>query len=281
MKFTKMHGLGNDFIVVAKEQALPDQVSILANRICDRNFGIGADGLVYLLPSDQADFSMRIFNADGSEPEQCGNAVRCVARYYFERISSEKRELTVETKAGIQRVWIEGDTEDRQVRVNMGPPILAGLAIPTRIDAERVVDHSVWVGTEGEEQQHFSFTGVSMGNPHAVIEVKNVEQFPVAKWGPLLENHPIFPRKANIEFISIRSEDELEMRVWERGVGETLACGTGACASLVASYIRGRTDRRVKVHLRGGELIIDWKETDGCVHMTGAATFVFDGVWLG
>ncbi|SDW03191.1 diaminopimelate epimerase [Marininema mesophilum] len=279
MKFTKMHGLGNDFIIVASEQELPEAVSTLAKQVCDRHFGIGADGLVYLLPSNRADVRMRIFNADGSEPEQCGNAVRCVARYYYERISDAKRELTVETGAGIQRVWIEGD-DNTQVRVDMGNPILAGLQIPTTVDGERVVDQEIAVTAEGEGQSYF-FTGVSMGNPHGVIEVKDVQHFPVEKWGPLLENHPIFPHKANIEFISVRSKNEVDMRVWERGVGETLACGTGACATLVATSLRGRTERQGTVHLLGGDLFIEWQESDGCVYMTGAASFVFDGVLQG
>ncbi|MFC4076492.1 diaminopimelate epimerase [Salinithrix halophila] len=278
MKFTKMHGLGNDFVIIAGETRLPVEAGKLARNICDRHTGIGADGLVYILPSAIADFRMRILNADGSEAEQCGNAVRCVALYYYERISGARQALTVETQAGVQRVWLEGDGMDRLVRVDMGRPVLASKDIPAAVEGETVVDRTLQVNNRGEERA-YTFTAVSMGNPHAVIEVEDARGYPLEQWGPLVETHPYFPNKTNVEFITIRSRDEMDMRVWERGVGQTMACGTGACAALVASVLRGRADRRALVHLKGGDLLIEWNEEDGRVYMTGPAVTVFEGEW--
>lgn len=268
MKFTKMHGLGNDFVVVAAA-TLPEGTAELAQAVCDRHLGVGADGLVFILPAESGDCAMRIFNADGSEAEQCGNAVRCVARYYFERISKARRELVVETRAGLQRVWLENDG---LVRVDMGYPILEGKAIPTTLDEDTVVDQQVEV--KGET---FHITAVSMGNPHAVIFVEDAAHFPVEEWGPLLETHSLFPQKTNVEFVTVHSPSELEMRVWERGVGQTLACGTGACASVVAAVLTGRANRTARVHLKGGDLDIDWRPADNRVYMTGGAEVVFEG----
>ncbi|MDR6227170.1 diaminopimelate epimerase [Desmospora profundinema] len=268
-----MHGLGNDFVVVSAA-ALPTEPEVLAQKVCDRHFGAGADGLVFILPSHTGDCAMRIFNADGSEPEQCGNAVRCVARYYYERISGARNEMAVETRAGIQRVWLEaGGT---RVRVDMGRPILGGKQIPTTLEGETVVDQPVEA-----DGKSFRFTGVSMGNPHAVIFVEDATRFPVDEWGPRLETHPLFPQKTNVEFVTVHSPSQLDMRVWERGVGQTWACGTGACASVVAGVLTGRTRRNVRVRLKGGDLDIDWREEDGRVYMTGPATVVFEGEWLG
>ncbi len=198
--FTKMQGLGNDFVVVSRS-ALPEDAPERARALCDRHFGVGADGLVFVLPSEKADVAMRIFNPDGTEAEQCGNAVRCVARYFFERISGEKRELTVETRAGLQRVGLEV-SKGRVVAVcvDMGRPILKGREIPTAIDRERVVEEPLEV-----DGARFRFTAVSMGNPHAVVRVEDAPSFPVEKWGPRLETHPLFPRKTNVEFITVRS----------------------------------------------------------------------------
>ncbi|OYD06651.1 diaminopimelate epimerase [Paludifilum halophilum] len=275
MNFTKMHGLGNDFVIVSGEERPPENTPDLARRICDRHFGVGADGLVFILPSESGDFAMRIINADGSEAEQCGNAVRCVSKFFYERMSRARRELRVETGAGLQRVWLEPDGEKvRRVRVDMGRPVLEGKAVPTTIDAESVVAYPVEVG-----ERTFSFTAVSMGNPHAVIPVEDAIAFPVEFWGPKLEVHPLFPHQTNVEFVSFRSRSELDMRVWERGVGRTMACGSGACASAVASALTGRTDRRVTVHLQGGDLEIDWNEKDDRVYMTGPAETVFEGKW--
>jgi diaminopimelate epimerase len=271
-----MNGLGNDFIIVAHFETLPAGASEMARTMCDRHFGIGADGLVFILPSAKADVCMRIINADGSEAEQCGNAVRCVAKYAFDHGLATKEALTVETLAGIQRVWVtaEGGRAIR-VKVDMGAPILQGEAIPVAACQERIVNHPIEVA-----EASFSFTGVSMGNPHAVIFVDDAPGFDVEKWGPLLETHSMFPNRANIEFVSIISPGEVEMRVWERGCGQTFACGTGACATVVAGVLTGRTNRQALVHLKGGDLEIEWNEADNHVYMTGPAEEVFTGRWL-
>ncbi len=277
MNFTKMHGLGNDFVLVYLTQAptLPE-MSILAQRMCDRHFGIGADGLVAVYPSAGADVAMQIFNNDGTQAEQCGNAMRCVAKYYYERISGVKTEFTIETKVGIQPVWINQDRREvKEIRVDMGKPVFEPEQVPVLVPGESTVNKEIRV-----DDKVFQFTAVSMGNPHAVIEVSGVENFPVDVWGPLLETHEIFPRKANIEFVTVHSPQEVTMRVWERGVGQTMACGSGACATLVAGVLSGRCERKAKVHLLGGDLLVEWDNEDQHVYMTGPAEFVFDGVWL-
>jgi len=269
-----MHGLGNDFIVVAGERELPADASELAVRLCDRHFGVGADGLVYILPSERADFRMRIMNSDGSEAEQCGNAIRCVAKYVYDRGLIARDSVTIETLgAGVQRLQItaEGGKAVR-VRVDMGEPILDGLAVPTTIDASPVIGHPI--EADGRE---FRFTAVSMGNPHCVIFVEDAASFDLHRWGPPLETHPLFPRKTNVEFVTVKSRLHVVMRVWERGAGPTLACGTGACATLVASVLGGLTDRTATVSLAGGDLVIEWSEEDNHVYMTGPAAEVFSG----
>lgn len=277
MKFTKMHGLGNDFIVVAGEKQLPKNSSELARRICNRHFGVGGDGLVFILPSEKGDVRMRIINSDGSEAEQCGNAVRCVAWYCYERFQFGTGKLAIETQAGLQYVELPGTgTNTDLIRVDMGKPRLAGKEIPTAVEGETVVEHPVKLG-----EKTFFVTGVSMGNPHGVIFVEDADTFPVEVWGPKLEQHPFFPEKANVEFVTLRSPHELDMRVWERGVGRTMACGTGACAALVASVLTGKTDRQATVHLQGGVLEIEWSKQDDHVYMTGPAKAVFEGEWLG
>ncbi|RJE90567.1 diaminopimelate epimerase [Paenibacillus sp. 1011MAR3C5] len=274
MNFTKMHGLGNDFIVVSGEQALPDNAAQLAESLCNRFFGIGADGLVYILPSEKADFRMRIINSDGSEAEQCGNAIRCVAKYVYDNGLTNQEEITVETLgAGVQKVQLTIDGGKVQtVRVDMGEPILGGLQVPTTVDAERVIEHPIEV--DGRE---FAFTAVSMGNPHCVIYVDDAVGFDLETWGPKLETHPMFPRKINVEFVTVNSRSQADMRVWERGAGPTLACGTGACATLVASVLTGATDRTATISLKGGDLLIEWNEEDNHVYMTGPAAEVFRG----
>ena len=273
MNFTKMHGLGNDFILIyqTKEPSVAE-FSVLARKMCDRYVGVGADGLAVLYPSDKADLAMRIFNTDGSMAEQCGNVMRCVARYYYEKISSRKNTFAIETKVGVQSVWMDGDN----VRVDMGKPVLVPERIPVRMSGEKVVNQPIEAETAS-----FQFTAVSMGNPHAVIEVESADTFPVEKWGPVLEKHEMFPQKANIEFVTYHSPQEIMMRVWERGVGQTMACGSGACATVVAGVLSGRCERKAKVHLMGGELLIEWNEQDQHVYMTGPAEFVYEGVWLG
>ncbi|WP_139998161.1 diaminopimelate epimerase [Paenibacillus paridis] len=274
MNFTKMNGLGNDFVVIAGEQQLPEGVADLAISLCNRFFGIGADGLVYILPSEIADFRMRIINSDGSEAEQCGNAIRCVAKYVYDNGLTDKEEITIETLgAGAQKVQLTVDNgEVSSVRVDMGEPILNGLTVPTTIDAERVIEHPIEV--DGKE---FRFTAVSMGNPHCVIYVDDAVNFDLNVWGPKLETHPLFPRKINVEFVTVNSRNHTDMRVWERGAGPTLACGTGACATVVASVLTGATDRTATVSLKGGDLLIEWNESDNHVYMTGPAAVSFRG----
>lgn len=278
MEFTKMNGLGNDFIIVSGESKLPDNVSQLAVELCNRFFGIGADGLVYILPSDIADFKMRIINSDGSESEQCGNAIRCVAKYVYDHGFTDKEELTIETiGAGAQKVQLTIDSgKVAAVRVDMGEPILKGTQIPTTIDQDLVKDHPI--EADGRE---FRFTAVSMGNPHCVIYVDDAVNFDLNTWGPKLEKHPLFPNRVNVEFVTVKSRDYADMRVWERGAGPTLACGTGACATLVSSVLNGLTDRKATVSLKGGDLLIEWNEADNHVYMTGPAQEVFKGTVVG
>lgn len=274
MEFTKMHGLGNDFIVVAGETKLPENASQLAAQLCNRFFGIGADGLVYILPSQKADFMMRIINSDGSEAEQCGNAIRCVAKYVYDHGMVNKEDVTIETiGAGVQKVKLTVEAgKVNAVRVDMGEPILQGTRVPTTVDLDVVKDHPIEV--DGRE---FRFTAVSMGNPHCVIYVDDAVNFDLQTWGPKLETHPMFPKKINVEFVTVKSRNFADMRVWERGAGPTLACGTGACATLVASVLNGLTERTATVSLKGGELLIEWDERDNHVYMTGPAQQVFKG----
>jgi len=274
MNFTKMHGLGNDFIVVYGERELPAGAPELAQRLCNRYFGIGADGLVYILPSEKADFKMRIINSDGSEAEQCGNAIRCVAKYVYDNKLIDRTDITIETiGAGVQPLQLEVENGAvKLVRVDMGAPVLNGLDVPTTIDANPVLGHKVTV--DGRE---FAFTAVSMGNPHCVIYVDDAVNFDLAAWGPKLETHPLFPRKINVEFAKVNSRDQVDMRVWERGAGPTLACGTGACATLVSSVLNGLTDRKATISLAGGDLFIEWNEDNNRVYMTGPAEAVYTG----
>lgn len=274
MNFTKMHGLGNDFIVVAGEKELPAGADQLAIQLCNRFFSIGADGVVFILPSEKADFQMRIINSDGSEAEQCGNAIRCVSKYVYDHKLIDATEITIETiGAGVQKVQVY--VQDGRVvtaRVDMGEPILQGLQVPTTVDADEVIDYPIEVdGTS------FRFTAVSMGNPHCVIYVEDAVNFDLATWGPKLEAHPMFPRKINVEFATVRDRAFTDMRVWERGAGPTLACGTGACATLVSSVLNGLSDREATVSLKGGDLFIEWLEEDNHVYMTGPAEEVFTG----
>jgi diaminopimelate epimerase len=276
MKFTKMHGLGNDFVVIAEFSAVPEGISELAQKICDRHFGVGADGLVLILPSERADFRMRIFNSDGSEPEQCGNAVRCVGKYVYDYGMIDRDEVTVETGAGVQRLklFVENDQVVR-VTVDMGRPILEAAQIPTAFSNGRVIRQPLMA-----EEEEFLVTAVSMGNPHAVIFVDDLAKIDLHRIGPKLETHEMFPRKTNVEFVQVHSPTEVTMHVWERGAGETLACGSGACAVGVAGVLNGFTERNVLVHLKGGDLLIEWKEEDQHVYMTGPAVSVFEGRWL-
>jgi diaminopimelate epimerase len=274
MEFVKMHGLGNDFIVM-KIPTCPQNIAELAQKWCDRHFGIGADGVVLILPSARADAMMRIFNPDGSESGQCGNAIRCVAKYLWDRSWIKGEHLTVETKgAGVQSLVVSvNNGKLSKVRVDMGEPVLQSEQIPVVHPASQVIDQYIEV-----DQKQFRFTAVSMGNPHCVIEVEHLEQFEVSKWGHKLEYHPWFPDRMNIEFVTIESPTKARMKVWERGSGETLACGTGACAVLVAAVLNGKMERMGTIDLPGGELTIEWNELNGRVYMTGPATEVFEGL---
>lgn len=274
MEFTKMHGLGNDFIVVFGEQELPNNAAELAISLCNRFFGIGADGLVYILPSERGDFMMRIMNSDGSEAEQCGNAIRCVSKYVYDHGLVSSEQIVIETiGAGEQKVTLNvKDGIVETVTVDMGEPVLSGLQIPVAIDAEPVLGELI--EADGAE---FKFTAVSMGNPHCVIYVEDAVSFDLATWGPKLEVHPLFPRKVNVEFATVLDRGRVDMRVWERGAGPTLACGTGACATLVSSVLNGLTDRSAWISLKGGDLYIEWNEEDNHVYMTGPAEVAFTG----
>ena len=274
MKFTKMQGIGNDYIYVNAFEEWVDDPAALSARISDRHFGVGADGLVLIGPSDVADFCMRMFNADGSEGDMCGNASRCVGKYVYERGLTDKTRVTLETRAGIRvlELSVEGGVV-RSVRVDMGAPKVRCEEVPCLLGTGVVRRAPVTV-----LGRTFEVTPVCTGNPHGVILLDEpVEDFELAKYGPALETHPAFPKKANIEFVNVLSQDRLRMRVWERGSGITLACGTGSCAALVAAHLCRACGRRATVVLDGGELVDEWDEATGHVFMTGPAAFVFDG----
>ncbi|MGE4283760.1 MAG: diaminopimelate epimerase, partial [Clostridia bacterium] len=273
MKFTKMHGIGNDYVYVncfEENVANPSEVAI---KVSDRHFGVGSDGLVLIMPSDTEDFRMRMFNSDGSEAEMCGNAVRCVGKLVYDNGLTDKDIISIETLAGTKVLKMEvKDDKVRMVRVDMGEPILEPENIPVVHDKERFVDEDVEV-----DGQNYKFTCVSMGNPHAVTYMKDIDKLKIEEVGPKFEHHKIFPRRTNTEFVEVIDRKTLKMRVWERGAGETLACGTGACAVLVASVLNNLSDRQAAVQLIGGDLLIEWNEHDNHVYMTGSATKVFDG----
>lgn len=274
MKFTKMHGIGNDYVYVdctKKELKDPGEISKF---VSDRHYGIGSDGLILIKSSDVADFQMAMYNADGSQSEMCGNGIRCVAKYVYDYGLTDKDEIAIETLAGIKylKLTVENGKVSK-VRVNMGEPILAPDQIPVVSEHQPVIMEPIEVC--GKE---WKMTCVSMGNPHAVVFIDTpVKEFPLEEIGPHFENHERFPRRTNTEFVHVLDRQTMDMRVWERGSGETLACGTGTCATAVAGVLCGLTDRKVLVHLLGGDLEIEWSEEDNCVYMTGAATTVFDG----
>jgi diaminopimelate epimerase len=275
MQFTKMHGIGNDYVFLdCFRQSLPEAAETLAPKIADRHFGVGGDGLILILPSEVADARMRIFNADGSEAEMCGNGVRCVAKYVYEHEIARKNPLTIETGRGVLTLHLElSNDKVRRVSVDMGEPILEPARIPVQLSGEAIVEHPLTV-----DETVFPVTCVSMGNPHCVLFLAQVDSDLVTKLGPKLERHPLFPNRTNVEFVEVLSRSEVQMRVWERGSGETLACGTGACAVCVAGVLTGRLDRKVEVHLLGGDLNIEW-QSNGHVLMTGPAEEVFTGHW--
>jgi diaminopimelate epimerase len=283
MKFTKMHGIGNDYIYVngfAEKVADPVQ---LARVVSDRHTGIGGDGLILILPSEKADVRMRMFNADGSEAEMCGNGIRCVAKYAYDHGLSKANPMKVETGRGVLTLALEtrGGKVER-VTVNMGEPILSLAEIP--VDRDKVVkggrEHEYRIsGAQSNELLEAIF--VSMGNPHAVIYTADVKAVDLNRAGPTVENQKAFPKRINTHWVQVQSRGEVTMRTWERGSGITLACGTGACAVCVAGVLSGRTDRKILAHLPGGDLTLEWREADNCVYMTGPATEVFSGEWNG
>jgi len=274
MNFSKMQGLGNDFIIVnSLKESVPEDYAFLTKKVCDRRFGIGGDGLMLVLPSDKADIKMRIFNSDGSEPEMCGNGIRCFAKFVYEEGIVNKTKMEVETLAGIivPELILNNEGKVSAVKVDMGEPQLERSKIPMLGPEGHVVNENLSVDGQG-----FAVTAVSMGNPHCVIFVSDVEKINIEEWGPLLETHKSFPRKTNVEFVQKVNSQEVIMRVWERGVGITLACGTGACATLVAAVLNKQTDRKATVKLLGGDLFIEWAENNH-VYMTGPAIEVFRG----
>ena len=273
MKFTKMHGCGNDYVYVNLFEEKIDDLAELSIKISDRHFGIGSDGLITIGPSDVADFRMRIYNADGSEAEMCGNGVRCVAKYVYDHNLTDKTEISVETGAGIKilKLFVENG-KVAQVTVDMGEPGLKPEEIPVVAEGDRVINEPIEVC--GRE---WRMTCVSMGNPHAVVFVDDVENFDIEKYGPHFENHERFPKRTNTEFVHVVSPTEAYMRVWERGSAETWACGTGTCATVMACILNGKTENKVLVHLRGGDLTIEYDKKTNHIFMTGPATEVFNG----
>ncbi len=275
MKFTKMHGTGNDYIYVNGLVETIENPAEFAIQYSDRHKGIGSDGLVMILASETCDFRMRMFNADGSESEMCGNASRCIGKYVYDKGLTNKTTLTLETLAGVKvlQLFIGVDQKVEKVTVDMGEPILDAALIPVTSDKNRVINEPLAFNSE----IRYNITTVSMGNPHAVIFTTDILQLDLPKIGPVIENATIFPRRTNTEFIEVLTNNHVKMRVWERGSGETMACGTGACASVVAGVLNGLISRRTTVELLGGELTIEWKEEDNHVYLTGGATTVFEG----
>jgi diaminopimelate epimerase len=294
MKFTKMHGAGNDYVYVdCFEHAFPANPGELARKIADRHFGVGGDGLIFICPSTVADARMRMFNADGSEAEMCGNGVRCVAKYVYDHDICRAPTLKIETGRGVLTLDVElkNDRVER-VRVDMGEPILEAEKIPANVPGVRrnepIVNVNYGFAPIDTEEEHErtqdanieeSLTCVSMGNPHVVFFCGNVAAIPLQEVGPIMERHEMFPQRINVHFVQVHSPGEVAMRTWERGSGITLACGTGASAVCVAGVLTGRTDRKILAHLPGGDLELEWNADNNHVYMTGPAVEVFTGEW--
>lgn len=275
MKFTKMHGCGNDYIYVdgAREQIPEEQKPEIVKRLSDRHFGIGGDGVIFINPSEKADFEMEMYNMDGSRAEMCGNGIRCVAKFVYDKGLTKQTKISVESFGKIKYLeLVTAGGKVTAVRVNMGAPVWKAEDIPVIADTEEVIAQRIEVGNEVYEM-----TCVSMGNPHAVVFMDEVSSLPIETIGPLFENHVRFPKRINTEFIKVIDKDTIEMRVWERGTGETLACGTGACGAVVAGVLNGLTNERVTVKLLGGTLLIEWDRKENLVFMTGPAEIVFEG----
>lgn len=275
MRFTKMHGIGNDYIYVNCFEEYVKDPSALAIAMSKPHFGVGSDGLILIEPCDVADFRMRMFNADGSEGEMCGNASRCIGKYVYEKGLTDKTEISLMTGAGLKQLSLKvEDGKVVSVRVDMGSPELNPRLIPVNLPGEVILGYPIT-----EAGQTYRIHCVSMGNPHAVIFVNDPDDVDLLSVGPMIENSPYFPNRTNTEFVSVLNRHHLKMRVWERGAGETLACGTGACASLVASVLTGKCDRKVTMSLVGGDLELYWSPDDNHVYQEGPAAFVFEGQW--
>lgn len=277
MRFTKMHGTGNDYIYINCFEETVEDPARLAVEMSRANYGVESDGVILIGPSEVADFSMRIFNADGSEAEMCGNGIRCVGKYVYDRGLTDKTQVTVMTGAGLKNLELKvlnGKVDT--IRVDMGTPELSPALIPTTLTGETIMGAPLYVGGVT-----YKVHCVSMGNPHCIVFVRDPDSIDLPMIGPLFEHHEAFPNRTNTEFVQVISRDHLRMRVWERGSGETLACGTGACASLVAAVLTGQSNRQVTMDLLGGSLQLEWSPEDNHVYQEGPAAFVFDGVWLG
>lgn len=275
MKFTKMQGLGNDYVYVNCVNKKMENASEMSVLVSDRHLGIGSDGLILINSSDIADFEMEMYNADGSRSEMCGNGIRCVGKYVYDYGLTDKTQISIETLAGIK--YLELMAEDgkvRQVRVNMGSPVLKPEGIPIALKGENVIDVPIMAG-----ESEYRMTGVGMGNPHTVVFMEDLERLNIEKTGPLFENHEYFPNRVNTEFVKVIDRKHVQMRVWERGSGETRACGTGACAVAVACILNGLTEDEITVTLPGGDLQIQWDRKEDIVYMTGPAEVVFEGEW--
>ena len=276
MKFTKMHGIGNDYVYVNCLKEEVKNPSELAKFVSNRNFGVGSDGLILIRPSEKADFQMDMYNSDGSQAEMCGNGIRCVGKYVYDYGLTDKTQIAVDTLAGIKYLDLTVENgKVSKIRVNMGEPILTPELIPVISPEDPAVN--VPIEVKGKE---YHMTCVSMGNPHAVIFMDHVKDLDIEVIGPCFENHTCFPKRTNTEFVEILDRNTVNMRVWERGAGETLACGTGACATAVACVLNDKTENNVTVHLLGGDLEIEWDQTSNQIYMTGPATTAFDGELL-
>lgn len=277
IKFTKMHGCGNDYVYIdgARERIAGEDKPEWVRRVSDRHFGVGSDGAIFINPSSEADFEMEMYNADGSRSEMCGNGIRCVGKYVYDKGLTEKEQISV--ISGGQIKYLELTVENRQVsqvKVNMGAPVLKAEEIPVLSDGQEVIAKPITIPETGESYQ---MTCVSMGNPHAVVFLEDVDNLEIEKIGPYFEHHSCFPNRTNTEFVKVLDRQNVQMRVWERGTGETLACGTGCCAVAVACVLNGLTENEVTVHVLGGKLKIFWDRNENLVYMTGPAETVFEG----
>lgn len=273
MKFTKMHGCGNDYVYVnGFTEKIKDKPAFV-RAVSDRHFGVGGDGAIFINPSDEADFEMEMYNADGSRAEMCGNGIRCVAKYVYDKKLTEGKHISIVSCGKVKYLDLETEKgKVTSVKVNMGEPILKASEVPVLCDREQAVDEPITV--QGME---YRMTCVSMGNPHAVVFMDGVEEMDIAAIGPYFENHAVFPNRTNTEFVQVVDESHVIMRVWERGTGETLACGTGCCATVVACVLNGLTKEKVTVKVLGGEILIEWDRKENLVYMTGPASTVFEG----